>query len=104
MNLRDMPSSKFVMWLVEWRQLSVCLMLAALVLSSVGVVHSAHETRQMYAELQVLEGKQDFLDSEYEKLLLEQGAWADYTRVDQVSKKDLGMLTPPANDIIVVLR
>ncbi|MDZ7686879.1 MAG: cell division protein FtsL [Gammaproteobacteria bacterium] len=62
------------------------------------------ETRQQYAEIQQLERTQDHLDSEYEKLLLEQSAWADYARVDRISREELGMTSPAAKDIVVVTR
>lgn len=98
------PALRLVAWLLEWPQLSVCLMVVAVLLSSLGVVYAAHETRQMYARLQALEKEQDFLDSEYEKLLLEQSAWADYSRIDRVSREKLGMSPPESDDIVVVTR
>lgn len=100
--LGDNPTSKIVVWLTAWPQISVCLMIAVLVCSSLAVVYSAHVTRKLYAELQTLQGERDFLDSEYEKLLLEQSAWANYSRVDQVSRDELGMASPDAADVIVV--
>ena len=98
------PLYELVLWMVAWPQLSVCLMLVAVLLSALGTVYSAHETRRMYAQLQEIEKGVDYLDSEYEKLLLEQGAWANYPRVDQVSTRDLGMSKPGADDIVVVTR
>lgn len=104
MNLTETPLFKLTSWLLAWPQLSVCLLLLLLVASALGVVFAAHETRQQYAEIQQLERKQDHLDSEYEKLLLEQSAWADYARVDRISREELGMTSPAAKDIVVVTR
>ena len=100
MKLAQNPTFRLVMWLAAWPQLGVCLLVALVVGSSLAVVYSAHETRQMYAQLQSLQNSQDFL--EYERLLLEQSAWADYSRVDQVSRAQLGMASPGSDNLIVV--
>jgi cell division protein FtsL len=36
--------------------------------------------------------------------LLEQGAWAGYARVDEVSRLELGMKAPSVTDLILVDR
>ena len=104
MKLSDLLAVRLLAWLLLWPQLSVVMLVGAVVLSSLGVVYSAHETRHGYAELQDLQARQDALDSEYEKLLLEQGAWANYSRVDQVSHNQLKMSSPKPEDIVVVAR
>jgi len=98
------PLARLSAWLLDWPQLSVCLMAALVVLSALGVVYSAHRSRAAYAEIQELERQQDALDSEYEKLLLEQSAWAGYSRIDQVAREDLGMSSPAPDKIVVVRR
>ncbi|MEX0943519.1 MAG: cell division protein FtsL [Pseudomonadales bacterium] len=100
--LGDNLTFRVVVWLTAWPQFSVCLMLLLLVFSSLAVVYSAHATRKLYGDLQTLQAKQDFLDSEFERLLLEQSAWANYPRVDLVSRNELGMTSPDADDVIVV--
>ena len=91
-------------WLLAWQQLLVVALIGLLVISSLAVALSAHATRPLYSHLQVLEQERDNLDSEYEKLLLEQSAWADYTRIDQVSREQLHMLAPSSESIVVVGR
>ena len=54
--------------------------------------------------MQELEKEQDLLDSDYERLLLEQGAWAGYARVDEVSRTELGMKAPTAKDLVLIGR
>lgn len=98
------PLVRLLAWLIAWPQLSVLLLVAVLVGSALGVIYSAHETRHLYAQMQTLHDERDFLDSEYEKLLLEQGAWADYSRVDQLSRSELNMASPDADKIVVVQR
>ena len=91
-------------WLLAWQQLLIAALIGLLVVSSLAVALSAHETRQLYSQLQVLGQERDNLDSEYEKLLLEQSAWADYSRIDQVSREQLNMLAPTSKSIVVVGR
>jgi cell division protein FtsL len=89
-------------WLRQFEQLSVVAVVLLLLVSSIGVIYSSHMTRQMYRSLQVLQQDQDDLDSEYEKLLLEQSAWADYTRVDQLAREELNMSAPANQNLFIV--
>lgn len=104
MSISETPLYKLVSWLLVWPQIGVSAMVLVLLVSAIGVVYAAHLTRQQYSEIQALERDRDHLDSEYEKLLLEQSAWADYSRVDRVSREELQMGAPAAEDIIVVTR
>jgi cell division protein FtsL len=93
---------EMLMWLMRFEQLSVLVLVVFVLVSSIGVFYSSHMTRQMYGSLQVLQQDQDDLDSEYEKLLLEQSAWADYTRVDQLAREELKMSAPAHKNLYVV--
>ncbi|MBF67355.1 MAG: cell division protein FtsL [Gammaproteobacteria bacterium] len=84
----------------EWALLLLLLLLV--VASAVGVVLSVHQTRLGYADIQSLEADRDALEGEYERLLLEQGAFADYARVDQVAREKLGMYTPVTREVVIV--
>ena len=84
----------------EW--VVLCVTALFTVISAVGVVWSVHLTRLGYAELQTLEADRDALESEYERLLLEQGAFADFARVDRVAREELGMYTPGAREVVIV--
>lgn len=88
-------------WL--WREQRLSLVLGiAFVMTAVGVVYSSHMTRALYSELQTLQREADDLDSDYERLLLEQSAWANYTRIDQLAREELSMEPPAADSIVVV--
>lgn len=102
--LMDTPLFRFILWMTDWTRLLILVSASLVVLSAMAVIYSAHATRSLYAELQAVEKNRDYLDSEYEKLLLEQGAWAGYSRVDQVSHEELKMSSPEAEDIVVVTR
>lgn len=81
----------------------LCLaLLAAVVASSFGVIHSSHACRELYTELQVLEADQWHLQEEYGRLLLEQSTWASHHRVEKVARSELGMRAPTLAELRVV--
>lgn len=78
---------------------SLCLIT---VVSALGVSYSSHQTRNMYRDLQQLEKDHDDLEHEYEKLLLEQSAWADYTRLNKLAHDELEMSVPTEDELVVI--
>lgn len=82
--------------------LTALLLVSILLASAVGVIYVVHLNRQLYGELQSLQKDQDFLDHEYEKLLLEQSAWSEYSRVENVSHSKLAMRIPAPGEIVMV--
>jgi len=102
--IRDSLLGKLITWLSGWTQISAGLLLVVLITSALAVIYSVHLTRQQYSELQELQAARDYLDSEYERLLLEQSAWADYSRIDQLSRDALRMHPPEPQALIVVRR
>ena len=101
-----MTKGSILLELIRWMlQRSVLATFAAMVLavgSALGVIYVTHLNRQLYTQLQDLQIQQDVLASEYEKLLLEQSAWSEYSRVQRLSKSRLAMKTPDVGDVIMV--
>lgn len=102
--IRETLIGKLAVWFSGWTQICASLLVVVAVATSLAVIYSVHLTRQQYSELQELQAAQDYLDSDYERLLLEQSAWADYARIDQVSRDELHMLPPSVEDLVVVKR
>lgn len=100
--IRELLLCRLVMWMLGWQQLAVVALVIVVLGSSFGVSLAAFETREQYSELQQLDRESDRLDSEYEKLLLEQSAWAGYARIDEVSRDELKMRIPEGEQIVVV--
>ena len=67
---------------------------AAILLSTFAVIHSTHACRTLYAQMQVLESAQWYLQEDYGRLLLEQSTWASHHRVEKVARAELGMDSP----------
>jgi cell division protein FtsL len=91
-------------WLGGGWPRQVILLMVFILASSVGVILVSHETRALYSRIQVEEHASDNLDSEYERLLLEQSAWAGYNRVDQLAREELQMQTPRQANLVLMRR
>ena len=78
------------------------ILFAAVILVSIAVVQTRHESRQRFAQLQVQQAERDALNIEWGKLLLEEGAWSQHRRVEIMARNRLDMNTPEAADIRVV--
>ena len=93
---------QLLVWILTPKQLLASVLSVLVVVSALGVAYSAHMTRNMYRDLQHLEKDHDDLEHEYEKLLLEQSAWSDYTRLDQLAQDKLVMTAPAPENTVVI--
>lgn len=80
----------------------IVLSMIMIVISSVGVIYSKHVSRKLFTELQQLQQKGDELHVEWTQLLLEEGAWATYARVDRIARQRLQMKMPEPAKIKVI--
>ena len=94
--------TELIEWFMELPRFATVVLFILTILSAFGVVSASHETRNMYRELQVLQKERDDIESEYGQLLLEQSAWANNTRVDQIAREELQMVIPKVEEIIVL--
>lgn len=83
-------------------RLLLAVLIAANVLSAIGVVFARHDHRQLFIALTGLERARDELNIEFGRLQLEQATWAESNRIDQVARERLGMKFPETSDIVVV--
>lgn len=80
----------------------VCLLLIAVLASSIAVIQSSHKGRRMFSELQSLHKETMSLEEEWERLLLEQSTWASPDRVQQLALKKLKMHAPNMREVTMV--
>ncbi|HZH43428.1 MAG TPA: cell division protein FtsL [Lysobacter sp.] len=85
-------------------RLLLTLLVAANIVSALGVVYARHQHRQLFVQLSRLERERDELNIEFGRLQLEQATWAESNRIDQVARERLGMKFPEAGEIVVVKR
>ena len=84
-------SAALLLWAISPRQMSIAALVLALGVSAF-FVFSSHQTRELYRNLHMVQKKRDDLDFEYQKLILERGAFADYSRITDLAKKQLNMV------------
>lgn len=84
------------------QNVAVLVMTFAVLLTSIAVVYSKHQSRVEFVALQKLEQKRDYLDEEWGRLLLEQSTWAELGRIEREATKKLDMVRPTADMIVVV--
>ena len=73
-----------------------------LIMSSLGVVVSAHENRELFNTLSQLQEQRDSYQREWSQLLLEQSALSAHGRVEQLASERFGMIVPGRQDIVLV--
>ena len=78
------------------------LLWVAVLASAAGAIYCEHRARQLFVELEALNGQRDNLQIEWGQLQLEQSAWSSHAFVERVASARLHMATPPPQDIKVV--
>lgn len=68
--------------------------------SAISVVYSKHLNRKVFVELQQINKNIDALDVEWGQLQLEEGAWTDHGRLEELARKKLNMLLPGINSVV----
>lgn len=82
------------------RTVLLAVMIAAVLVSAVGVIQAKHKSRQLQHELQLLRVERDRLKTEWAQLQLEESAWANPDRVARIAGERLGMHRP--SDYVVL--
>ena len=68
--------------------------------SAVELVLCRHQSRRLFVELQSLHEVKQGIDQEWGQLLLEQATWGAELRVEQIANEKLGMVVPPAGQVV----
>lgn len=82
--------------------LAVGVLLLAVVASGVAVVWARHQDRVAFIELSRLQNQRDALNVDFGRLELEQATWASPSRIEQVARGQLGMISPPAASVEMI--
>ncbi len=72
------------------------------VISASGLVYSKHLQRRYFVELQALQETESQLQTEWEQLLLEESAWSNQARIEQIANSKLGMHLVNHSDVIML--
>ena len=78
------------------------ILFIVVMVSAIGVVYSKHKTRQLFVELQQLNKEVVSLNTEWGRLQLEQSAWSDHGRIEQIARERLDMVIPEAEQVAFI--
>ncbi len=82
--------------------LVVTILFVVVMATAIGLVYSKHKTRQLFVELQRLNKEVVSLNTEWGRLQLEQSAWSDHGRIEQIARERLSMVTPEAEQVAFI--
>lgn len=83
-------------------ELKILVLVFLLLVSALGVVYIKDINRRLFITQHKLQVQNEQLQSESNKLLLEQSAWAAQARVQRVAQRQLQMQIPPSVDVVVI--
>jgi cell division protein FtsL len=86
----------------DWRVFGIASLFACALLTALMAVYSKHYSRKLYIELQALQGIRDDKNVDWGRLQLEQSTWATHTRIEEVARERLHMVSPTADATIIV--
>lgn len=78
------------------------ILMAILIVCSLGVITSQHQARQLYAELQHAQEAAKRMDIEFGQLQLEQSTWAMHARIEKIAGERLRMKVPEPSRIHIL--
>lgn len=83
--------------------LSILLAISVLV-TSIYVIETAYQTRQMYSALQDLRAERNRLTIEWGRLMLERGAVSADMRIDAMARDRLSLHSPAHDNVMMMER
>ncbi|EDN69848.1 cell division protein [Beggiatoa sp. PS] len=95
-----MPHSNLLGQLIT--KIILTLLVCAVFVSALHLVVVRHENRNLFIELQELQQQRDALNISYGQLQLEISTLAQHNRIETIAQKQLNMITPTAQNIIVI--
>jgi cell division protein FtsL len=78
------------------------VMLVLVVVSSLGVVYSKHQSRKLFVELQALGEARDSMDIEWGQLQLEQSTLTMQGKIERAARERLGMVSLTTDRMVIV--
>jgi len=78
------------------------VLLVLVVVSSLGVVYSKHQSRKLFVELQALGEARDSMDIEWGQLQLEQSTLTMQGKIESAARERLGMVSLTTDRMVIV--
>jgi cell division protein FtsL len=86
----------------KWLVLTVAILWVGALGSAAAAIYCKHRTRELFVQLEQLDGHRDNLEIEWGQLQLEQSAWSTDAFVERIASTKLHMAMPPPKDIEIV--
>ena len=86
----------------KWLILAVAILWVGALGSAAAAIYCKHRARELFVQLEQLNGRRDNLEIEWGQLQLEQSAWSTHAFVERVASTKLHMAMPPPKDIEIV--
>ncbi|HLD84620.1 MAG TPA: cell division protein FtsL [Coxiellaceae bacterium] len=80
----------------------VGVLVVSLLLSAFSVIYLKDLSRRLFIHYQQLQTSQAQSETEWNKLLLEKGAWSTQARIQYLATQRLNMITPADNQIKII--
>jgi len=71
-------------------------------ISAIACVHSKHQSRKLFVELQQLTSARDEMQVNWGRLQIEQSTWSAHARVERLARQQMKMRSPNPADIRLV--
>lgn len=78
------------------------ILFVLMILSALMLVYSKHQSRKLFVEVQQLKYQIDELDTEWARLQLEQSAWSEHGRIEQIARSRLSMVMPETDEVVFI--
>ena len=90
--------------LAPWALLLLLCLWIAVVISALRVVAVTHQVRKQVNQLETLRREAAQLQVEWGQYLLEESTWSAYSRIELIATKQLGMIAPTPERVVMVIQ
>jgi len=88
--------------IAPWALLLMACLWISVIVSALSVVASTQQVRRDVNQLETLRREASHLQVEWGQYLLEESTWAAYSRVEGIANKELSMIAPTTEHIVMV--
>jgi cell division protein FtsL len=81
----------------------VVALAAAVVASGIWIVEVEHRSRQLFIETEAQNRELDRLQTDWGRLQIEQGMFAEHSRIESLARQRAGLTVPSGDQLVVVV-
>ncbi len=88
--------------IAPWALLLMACLWVSVIASALAVVASTQQVRRDVNQLETLRREASHLQVEWGQYLLEESTWAAYSRIENIANKELNMIAPTTEHVVMV--